>query len=169
MIVWIAVLPVIFKMQASCIVPIYQAHLLIKVPMIVSIIVGILTIILTVILPGLFENGLIGVAIASSIAMLLYEGLFTPLYNAYVVKANLWTFIKPMSYGILGVVIILLIGIIVDTLLPVIKWGWVLNSIIISIVYLAVLLFILLNKNEKILLRSCLPQFVTKIIPSWIL
>ncbi|MBQ4135218.1 MAG: lipopolysaccharide biosynthesis protein [Methanocorpusculum sp.] len=168
-IVWIAVLPVIFKMQASCIVPIYQAHLLIKVPMIVSIIVGILTIILTVILPGLFENGLIGVAIASSIAMLLYEGLFTPLYNAYVVKANLWTFIKPMSYGILGVVIILLIGIIVDTLLPVIKWGWVLNSIIISIVYLAVLLFILLNKNEKILLRSCLPQFVTKIIPSWIL
>jgi len=79
------------------------------------------------------------------------------------------TFIKPMSYGILGVVIILLIGIIVDTILPVIKWGWVLNSIIISIVYLAVLLFILLKKDEKILLRSCLPQFVTKIIPSWIL
>jgi len=167
--VWIILAPMIVRIQTSCTDPIFAAYLRVRAPAIFSIAVGILNVILAVVFPLIFNNGMYGVAYAGSL-ILLMVGIFFLMYNAYVLQIPLGTFFKPIftgitAFGILSVGCIVYVSIIpVDSLLML-----VVSGIIISIGYGIVVLRLILKEHEREMIRSCMPAYVNKLTPYWVL
>ena len=165
--VWIVVLPVIIKVQISAISSIGVGYGRVKVPAFYSLFAGILNVYLSFTLPFIFGLGIYGVAISSAIAMILHTGVSAPLYVAYIVHAPLFTFVRAILKGVGYLAGFVAAGIVVLTVFPV-------SSISMSIVvgfglligYAVLVLTRILSKDEKELLRSCLPLIISRHIPS---
>lgn len=179
--VWIIVLPVLVRVQAGCINPIYVAYKKVRAPAVATCIVGVLNVVLAFGLPYLFDIGMYGVAYASAISMILFSVGFSSLYNAYVVGAPRFEFLKQMLIGVcaLGVLcvagsalisILSVFGIVPFTLanrstLPVL----ILAGSGIATAYLLFVLKVVLCSEERKIIRFCLPEVCRIRIPSWLL
>jgi len=167
--IWIMVIPMIFWMMAACIGPINAAYLKVRPVALTNCILGILNVILAFSFPLLFHNGIYGVGWACAITIFLIMGIFQPIYNAYILKAPLLGFMKPMMYGILALAILLVIIGVYALIIPIQSiLGVILSSIIISIGYL-IILRLILKTEERTMIRSCIPRYINKVIPNWIL
>ena len=71
----------------------------VRLPGIMSCLIGGLNFLLAIIFVKYLDFGLIGVAIAGSIALTLKNGLFTPIYAAHILKTNKFQFLKPLFLG----------------------------------------------------------------------
>lgn len=179
--VWIIVLPVLVRVQAGCIYPIYVAYKKVRAPAVATCIVGVLNVVLALSLPFVFDIGMYGVAYASAISMVLFSVGFSSLYNAYVAGAPRFEFLKQMVVGVcaLGVLcvagsvimsilagagITTLSAVTISTLPTLILVGGV-----IAAVYLLFVLNVILQPEEKKMIRSCLPGVCQRRIPSWLL
>lgn len=168
--VWINLIPLMFKIQASCIVPIYMAYTKVKLPVILSIIAGCLNVVLAVILSSVFNLGLSGIAYATMFVLILYEGIFTPIYNAYIINAPCITFIKSMIPGMGNLIILSVCGVLFTKIILIDSIFLLILSIcVISITYLILILKIEINDTEKRMIRSCLPKKISNHLPSWLL
>ncbi len=164
--VWIVVSPVIIKVQTSAIASIGVGYGRVKIPAFYSLFAGLLNIYLSFTLPFMFGLGIYGVALSSAIAVILHTGVSAPLYVAYVVHAPPSIFLRAILKGIGYLVGFAMVGIVFLTVFPV-------SSISMSIVvgfglligYAVLVMTYILSKNEKELLRSCLPLIIRRYIP----
>ena len=168
--VWIVVSPAIIKVQISAISSIGVGYGRVKIPAFYSLFAGILNVYLSFTLPFMFGLGIYGVAISGAIAMILHTGISAPLYTAYIVRAPLSTFLKAILRGVVYLGGFFVVGILVLTLLP---DSDIFMSILIGsglvIGYAAMVLTCIISKDEKELLRSCLPVIISRHIPAWVL
>jgi len=179
--VWIIVLPVLVRIQAGCIYPIYVVYKKVRAPAVATCVAGVLNVVLALSLPFVFNIGMYGVACASAISIALFSVGFSPLYNAYVADAPRFEFLKQMLVGIcaLGVLcvagsafmsilsvtgIVSLSAVNIATLPVLIFTGFGITA-----AYLLFLLNFVLNPEEKKIIRSYLPRACQQKIPSWLL
>lgn len=167
--VWIILAPMIVRIQTSCTDPIFAAYLRVRAPAIFSIAVGILNVILALLLPVIMNNGMYGVAYAGSLVLLMV-GAFFLMFNAHVLQMPLGTFFRPIGTGIAALGFSSIVGILYVSVIPVDSVPMLIASgALISILYGAIVLRLVLKENERKLIRSCMPAFADELIPSWIL
>lgn len=166
--VWIVIAPMIVRIQASCTDPIFEAYLRVRVPALFSIAIGILNVILAWSFPVVFGNGMYGVAYAGSL-ILLIVGAFFLMYNARILQAPLGTFFRPVATGIIALCMLLVLGIVCVSIIPVDSVPLLIASgLVISILYGIIVFRLVLKKDERDLIRSCMPSYLWKLIPSWL-
>lgn len=179
--VWIIVLPVLVRVQAGCIYPIYVAYKKVRAPAVATCIVGVLNVVLALNLPIVFNIGMYGVACASAISMVLFSVGFSSLYNAYVTGAPRFEFLKQMIVGVcaLGALcvagslfmsILSLVGIAPLTVVTISTLPTlILAGCGIAAAYLLFVSNVILSPKEREIIRSCLPRVCQRRIPSWLL
>lgn len=168
--VWIVVSPAIIKVQISAISSIGVGYGKVKVPAFYSLFAGILNLYLSFTLPFMFGLGIYGVAISSAITMILHTGVSAPLYAAYIVHAPLSTFLNAILRGFGYLAGFVGVGILVLTVLPdsdIIMSMLIGSGLLIG--YAVIALTCIISKDEKELLRSCLPVILSRHIPAWVL
>jgi len=167
--VWIILAPMIVRIQTSCTDPIFAAYLRVREPAIFSIGVGILNVILALLFPVIFNNGMYGVAYAGSLVLLMV-GVFFLMFNAHVLQIPLGTFFRPIVTGVTALGILSVVGILYVLIVPVDSLLiLIVSGILISIAYGVIVFCLVLKKEEREIIRSCLPTFAGELIPSWIL
>lgn len=168
--VWIVISPLMIKVQQSCLTAITTAYCKIHFKALIGVGLGILNIILACTLPFVFDLGVYGVAIAGAITLLLMTGVVEPVYDAYLVKKSPWVFLKPM---VVSTICFLILSIVGSTLSQIFNVQSIVSviiiSLIISVIYLTISIKFLFTSGEKSVVISCLPGFVKKIIPKWLL
>ena len=133
----------------------------VKIPGIVSLAMGIINIILVIIFIVKFNLGLVGVALAAAIVLTLKNGLFTPWYTAKILHIRLTAFYKPLGTG----VIISISSFIMSYYMSFMVHSWlnlILFGVAISVVSIIIFWFLLLNKTERVLMLSMLPNVIQK-------
>ena len=164
--VWILVVQEIFLIQSACLAPINAAFMRVRVPAFGNIIAGILMVILALTLSSIPSLGMYGVAFATLTATIVLSGGVSTLYNAYVVDAPLMTFVRPMLGSICAFILLSASGLAFTALVSVNSMGMlILSGSVITVLYLGVLLRFVLKKEERNLIRSCLPIFIADKIP----
>lgn len=170
--VWIIVAPCLVKIQAGCISPIYGAHNKVRFPALVNIVIGIITPILAYGLASIPAFGMYGIAAACSFSIIFIAVVMIPLYTAYLMKKPLTTYYKVILPGIVALFILFASGYVVSNLLYAIISPYLVMvglSIIIAVIYGLFVLRVMLNSDERGLIRSCVPKNIEKYIPTWIL
>lgn len=179
--VWIIVLPVLVRVQAGCIYPIYAAYKKVRAPAVATCIVGVLNVVLALSLPFAFDIGMYGVAYASAISMVLFSVGFSSLYNAYVAGAPRFEFLKQMLVGVCALGALCVLGSMLMSILSV--TGIAPSSVVttnilpllifvgcgIAVIYLLFVLKVILHPRERKMIWSCLPGMCQRRIPSWLL
>lgn len=162
------VIPVIFSVQSSCCAPINASYVKVRVPAFVNILGGVTTLLLSLWLPDLF--GIYGVALAVGISTFLISAFVSPVYGAYILKVPLRTFQLPAIPGYVLLVVIILVGVMLNSLLEITSiFEVMVAGGIISIISLVVVLKIILQKEERAMVRLILPKQINKFIPKWLL
>jgi len=168
--VCLIVMPVLFQSQASCISPINVAYRKVRIPALANISVGLLNVTLCLTLPFVFNIGVYGIACATLISTIVINFFVSTLYNAYLIGAPRFTFMKSMLSGVLACGILLVIGNIYTSIVTVNTLGMLIFSgIFISVSYGLIVIKCFFNKKERSLIRICLPSFLQRLIPQWIL
>lgn len=168
--VWILLLPIMTKVQASCIAPINAAYKRVRFPAVANFIAGAINLTLALSLPFIFDIGMYGVAAAYAISMFFLTGIASPFYNAYVMQAPKFTYFKYMVLctGVIGIIfaagMLYTSFVTVDSILMLI-----LSGLLISVVYGLIILLLVLKKEERQWIRECIPTGVGKFIPKWLL
>jgi membrane protein EpsK len=168
--VWILVVPLLFRFQSSCTSSIPGAFLRASVPALCVLATGVLSLCLTLYLPFVGGLEIYGVALANTVSSLVLVGVFDPVYAAHVVKKPLLTFVKPRVAGVACLFVFLLCGLVfvqyvsIDPLWMLFFYGGV-----IVVVYAVLVLTFLVTKEEKKWIRSCLPEEIKEYIPKWFL
>ncbi|MDO9523800.1 MAG: oligosaccharide flippase family protein [Methanocorpusculum sp.] len=168
---WILIIPSLLEVQVAAIGGVNIACLRVRFPAIYAVLCGFFNIGLILLFNFLFDIGYYNVALSYLISrVILGIAIYTPIYIAYILGAPHFTFIKSMLYGYISLAGLLVVGIIftsfisVDSLLMLIIAGTGF-----SIIYLLIILKLILKKNERDLIRSCIPKTIGKLIPEWIL
>jgi O-antigen/teichoic acid export membrane protein len=179
--VWIIVLPVLVRVQAGCIYPIYVAYKKVRAPAVATCVIGVLNVILALSLPHVFNIGMYGVAYASAISMVLFSIGFSSLYNAHVAGAPRFEFLKQMLVGVCALGVLCVAGSAVMLILSLtgILPLPVVNSSTLPILtlvgcgitagYMLFVLKVVLLPEERKMIYSCLPEECLRKIPSWLL
>lgn len=168
--IWICVAPVILQIMSSCITPVTVAYNRVRSLVILTLPVGFLNVILALFLPYIFDIGMYGVALAGLITLSVRYGMIQPLFTAYVIQIPLYTYLKKMTYGIGGLLVLSVAGV---ALLSVVTISTLPTLLLagsgIAAPYLLFVLNFVLNPEERKMIRSCLPGVCQKRIPSWLL
>ncbi len=168
--VWIIVLPVLVRVQAGCIYPIYVAYKKVRAPAVATCVLGFLNVVLALTLPFVFHVGMYGVAYASAIAMVLFSVGFSSLYNSRVAGAPTFAFFRQMLIGILAVGVLCAAGTIYTMFIPVNSFALlILSGVIIAGSYGMCILRVVLKAEERAQIRACIPHIIGRRIPQWIL
>ena len=112
-----------------------------------------------------------GVALAFILALWLRNVAFVPWYAAKVQGVTPATFYKPIIPGTLAYFALVIIGypLVSILVIPASIVDVALVSGMVSIVYLTIVTRIVLTDSERDLIRSILPPFVSRRVPSWLL
>lgn len=168
--VCVLVLPTIIWIQDACMGPLNVACNRVKVTAVMCILSGCINVAIAFTLPFIFDIGVYGVALAWVVSLILYGGLFSPVYSAYIIQAQLFSLIKPMIYGIVSVLILFVVGELIVTITNSTSLiSAIVLGAVISIVYYFILVKGILKEEEKSLIISCLPKFITNRIPKWLI
>ena len=168
--IWICVAPVILQIMVSCISPITVAYNRVRSLVILTFPMGFLNLVLALLLPYIFNIGMYGVALAGLITLFLRYGVINPLFIAHVIRIPAFTYMKKMLYGVGGVLALsvtagALVSVVTISTLPTL----ILAGGVIAAVYLLFVLNVILQPEEKKMIRSCLPGVCQRRIPSWLL
>jgi membrane protein EpsK len=74
----------------------------VRLPGILTLVTGALNVILAVLLPLWSGWGYISIAVAGAVVLTLKNAIFTPLYNARILKVPWWTFLSSLIGGVVG-------------------------------------------------------------------
>ena len=131
----------------------------VKTPGIVTLVMGIINTILAVILgQPEFGLGLLGIAMAGAIVLSIKNAIFTPIYGAYIIKRKKFLFFSPMISGITGFTFIIVLTYISRKVMVITSlWDLLISFVFISIGYLLIAWYVILNKADRTLLLKHLP------------
>lgn len=164
------IFPSYVRTQFSCTVPISSAYLKVREVAIMSCMFGLFNVILYLIFVINFDFGVYGIAWAILITSIIGEGLIIPIYVASVIKVKPLAFVKPMTNGMIMIGILILIGSIIQIFMPTTDIRYlIISGMIVFILYIFVIRVFMLSKDERRLLRLCIPKYLSNIIPKWIL
>ena len=170
-IIWIA-FPLFACIEAmEPLIPIGLVHLKVKIPGLMTFFFGIVNVILILIFVEYLEWGLRGLALAWLLSMVGKNCVFFPLYYSKVEGVSPVTFLVPMGHCILCFIVGAAMCFIVSELftMPASLIILAVTAVALYAVYLFIISLVLLNKNEKKLVRSCLPGFISSRLPKWLL
>ncbi|KUG19396.1 hypothetical protein ASZ90_010877 [hydrocarbon metagenome] len=169
--VWILLVPLTTIVAVRSLILSYAAYNRVRIPAMVTIVAGILNLILALTLPGVSGLGMYGVAIAFILAMWLRNVVFVPWYAAKVQGVAPAMFYKPTIPGTLAYFALVVIGCPLVSMLavPASLVDVALVSGMISFVYFMIVARVVLTGPERDLIRSILPPFVSRRMPSWLL
>jgi len=167
--VWILVVPDILKIIISCISPVTIAFDKVRSIAILTFPIGILNVVLAILLPSIFNIGMYGVAVAGLITTVIRYGLIHPIYIAHIIQMPAWFYLKRMTYGIIGLLAILIFGTIFSLIFDVTSLqSSIIAGLSISIIYPLVMLRGVLTPDERAMVSSCLPQALQRRIFAWL-
>ena len=170
LIIWILLSPLMCQVQASCISPINAAYKRVRIPAIGNFLAGMINLALALSLPFIFDIGMYGVAIAYAVSMFFLTGFVSPFYNAYVVGAPVFTYFKYMLMGMAVTALLVAAGMVYSSVVPVDSLIMLIASgLLISVVYLVIVLRCVLKKDERKMIRACVPKKLELLIPEWVL
>lgn len=169
--IWVLLIPLTTILSVRSLITSYAAYNQVRIPAIVTIISGVVNLILALTLPYVYGLGMYGIALAFIIALSLRNSVFIPWYAAKVQDVALTTFYKPAIPGTLAYFALVVIGCPLVSVLavPVSIIDIALVSGVLSIVYLTIVIRVILTDLERDLIRSILPSFVSRRVPSWFL
>lgn len=168
--IWICVAPVILKIMVSCISPITVAYNRVRSLVVLTLPMGFLNVVLALLFPYIFDIGMYGVALAGLITLLLRYGVINPLFIASIVQIPVLTYLKKMLYGVGGLTILSATGLALVSAINVSTLPTlILAGCGIAAVYLLFVSNVVLNSEEREMIRSCLPEVCQRRIPSWLL
>ncbi len=167
---WIVIIGSMFLVQFSCCGSITAAYVRVRTPAIIYLVAGGFNVVLALILPLGFNMGIYGIALANLITTLITDALFGPVYAAHVLKLPLTTFIKPAVPGYIALVILLICGFLLTRFITVsgIIQTFTAGSVI-SIIYLMILWYAVLKKEDRQLIASMLPEKLRGRLPQWVM
>lgn len=151
--------------------PIAMSYLKARVPGIATVLFGLTNITLIFVFVYFLDFGLTGIALAWTISMFGKYGIFTPWYQARISNQKWHIFFVPLLYGfgcfIISAVFCSAVNLVVS--IPPSLIALIIVALFVFVVYIFTIPNILLNKDEKNLVRSCLPNFITSRLPKWFL
>jgi len=128
-----------------------------KVPGLVTLVMGLGNLGLALLLAGPMGWGLYGIAAAGAIMLTLRSVCFTPLYTAHVLGKPRFTFLRGQVPIVAVTVVTILLGRAVAGIWEISNWGdLILTGSGLSVVYCAGVYGLLLNPEERQMLRSVL-------------
>ena len=171
--VWILVVPVVFLIQSACCTPINAAYKRVRGPALIHVISGPFNIVLALLIPFIFNNGMYGVGISVGIITFIVAGLYSPMYNAYVVGMPLTTFMKPAIPGYAAFCLLGIAGVIISIFIPLTDMTSIVLYLIIAGCLISAIYLILISKfgfknDERRIIRTVLPASIAKHIPHWL-
>ena len=168
--VCLLIIPVLLRTQADCVSPIFMAYRKVRVPAIANLSIGILNISLCLIFASYLNIGIYGIALSLIITSIVSNFIVDALYNAHIIHAPKFTFMVSMFYGVIAYVILLIIGNMYTTIIPIDSFGMIIISgFTLSLPYGIIVLRFCFKKEERNLIRECLPKRIQPLIPTWIL
>lgn len=140
--------------------PITVALNKVKIPGILTVILGIANLFLAIIFIAWFEKDIIGVALAGALVLTLKNGIFIPLYVAYILKVNWMTFYKPLANGILVFGLAFILSTIINHCFFTSSFiTLIIYFIVVAVCCFFVIWFFLFKKADKQLLLGLIPKF----------
>ena len=131
---------------------------------------GFLNIILALLLPNILDIGMYSVALAGLITLSARYGVIQPLFAAYVIQIPIYTYLKKMTYGIGGLLLLSITGIALASVVTISTLPTlILAGSGIAAAYLLFVLNVVLRPEEREMIRSCLPGVCQRRVPSWLL
>ena len=169
--IWIMLIMMVGFEAIAPVYPIALARLKVRAPAITTVIFGVVNIVLAAVFYYLTDWGLEGIAIAWTISMLVKNCIFFPWYHAKITGLDGTAFHSSLLYGYAGMAGSLVLYLIIDYVFEVPADILVLLIIafLVFIVYIALVMRFLLNKEEKSLVRASIPGPIAKFIPKWVL
>jgi O-antigen/teichoic acid export membrane protein len=136
-----------------------------KIPGIVTLLLGVLDVILAITLSSFTGWGYYGVAAAAVVSLTLKNTFFYPLYSAKIAQKPWHTFFKPIIPGLAGLVGVAVASyILINAISGPVLFTLAVTGITISIVYAIIIIRFVLNRFERDILASYLPEKVKKYI-----
>ena len=169
MLVCVVIIGCIFAVQSSCCSAINAAYLRVRFPAFANLVAGVVNIILALALPRVFDMGIYGVAIATTLATLLLSGFLSPMNGAYILKVPLFTFIKPAIAGYIALIILIISGRILTSIISI--DGILLTFISggsIAILYTIIVWCFVIKKEERKIVLAVIPTMISSKIPKLI-
>lgn len=161
------VIPIMFRASADNLNYVMIAKLKFKQNAMIYLAAGILTLIFSVIGGHFF--GMAGIIIAGGLVMILCECGGIYLYTAYLMKEKVSSMLRFLFPGVFMLIITFVIGSLIklvftgETILSLILGGG-----IITVIALLICTHLLLRKEDRKSIRTCIPVWIEKKIPIWL-
>jgi membrane protein EpsK len=166
---WIVVISTLINVMEAPTSTIGVCYLRVRFQCISALLTGLLSLLLAIILPSYWNLGIYGIAIAIVIGNWLHRCVLCPLYFSWLIDRSYLNFIPTMYKTTLYLMIILIPGGIVLFYVPhTSMWTTIVLGLLICILYILSIPRLVLKKKERMLIRTCIPSFISKIIPHWI-
>ena len=165
--VFILLFPIIFRSATDIINNVMIAELRVRENSLIYCFAGVITAIAS--LAGAYFFGLFGIISGAGLVMIFCESLMLMVRTAPLLQVSLGKLLKLYIPGILALIITVVVGSVIHFLISgpvllIILVGGGVTGFISSLISLR-----LLTKEDRDMVRSCLPGFAKKIVPRWIL
>jgi membrane protein EpsK len=168
--IWILFIPLTMIVAFRPLMLNYAAFIKVKTPALFTIIAGIINLILAVIFSIVFDLGVYGITLAFILALFLRGVVFIPWYAARVQGVPPATYYKPIVPGVIAYLVLIIIGLIMVSIftIPASIVYIALIFGVISLIYIIVVSRFILTNDDRDLIRSILPPYVSKMLPAWV-
>ena len=131
----------------------------VRIPGLVTVTMGVLNVILAIVFVRL-GWGALGVAIAGAVVLTAKNVLFTPIYAAYIQELPWWTFVNSFMPSILGSLSVGFCMFVISHFLLLDNWiNLLFLSAVVSVVYLTIIYFFVLDSTDHLLLKTFLSDY----------
>jgi membrane protein EpsK len=169
--VWIFLFPLTMIVAFRPLIINYAALNKVRVPAVYTIIAGVLNLVLAVILTYILGLGVYGITLAFISALLIRGVVFIPWYAAKIQEVPAVMFYRPIVPSVLAYLVLVTIGLSIVSVFTIpasIVYVGLISGVI-SLVYLIIVSRIILTREERDLIRSILPPYVSQQLPPWAL
>lgn len=169
--VWIAMVTLMLTGSMTAMDPIAYAYIKVKFPGIMSVMAGVLCVVLTIFMCEYTETGLAGVMFAWAAAMIVKNLMIKPVYHAMIMDIAKHRFLTPIIPGLAWFAVFIIVEEIISMFysVPSTLLSVALMVVVLSAVYVLVVPRTVMDDGERKLARECMPKFLEKHIPGWIL
>jgi O-antigen/teichoic acid export membrane protein len=146
-----------------------NAYNKVRWPGIVTLMCGIASLVLGILFARWNIWGVIGVALAVGLTWTVKNALYMPIYTARIMELKWWAFFPSLSSSIIGTLFVLMISYGITLIKMPDNWFALIGMmIIVSILYILIVWFLGLNRNDRKLIINLIPSFkqFQKIIPT---
>ncbi len=160
---WLIIIPLIINLGIQPLYSISIACNKVKLPGIVTLVLGLVNVLLAIILAKTTNLGLYAIALASAIVLTLKNIIFIAIYSAHIININRLTFLKPVFTGLILTIAIFIVSFALEHFVNIQSWfSLLIYSCLVSICFLPVIWFYIIDKSERDNLKSIIVNVFDK-------